>query len=116
MTLGCSHLLARRGLAERIGNLLGQLNFTDDQLQRTEKGLKDAGVPMPNFGAVGRELAKEINEEPEVEIESEEERKDSCKSFIYCVTERRSPQVVIGNFSRTKALLSVSSQSYVGSF
>ncbi|KAI5118772.1 hypothetical protein M0805_005653 [Coniferiporia weirii] len=71
-----SHLLARRGLAERIGNLLGQLQFSDDQLQRTEKGLKDAGVPMPNFGDISRELAKEINEEPEVEVETEEERRD----------------------------------------
>ncbi|TFY81447.1 hypothetical protein EWM64_g2563 [Hericium alpestre] len=71
-----SHLLARRGLAERIGNLLGRLQFSDDQLQRTQKGLKDAGVPMPNFGNVGRELAKEINEEPEVEVETEEERRD----------------------------------------
>ena len=68
-------MLARRGMAERIGNLLGQLKFSDDQLQKTEKGLKDAGVPMPNFGDIGRELAKEINEEPEVEIETEEERK-----------------------------------------
>ncbi|RDB22579.1 Ras GTPase-activating-like protein rng2 [Hypsizygus marmoreus] len=71
-----SHLLARRGMAERIGNLLGRLQFSDDQLQRTQKGLKDAGVAMPNFGNVGRELAKEINEEPEVEIETEDERRD----------------------------------------
>lgn len=70
-----SHLLARRGMAQRIGNLLGRLQFSDDQLQKTQKGLKDAGVAMPNFGNVGRELAKEINEEPEVEVESEEERK-----------------------------------------
>ncbi|KAI0005064.1 hypothetical protein BJV74DRAFT_322488 [Russula compacta] len=68
-----SHLLARRGLAERIGNLVGRLQFSDDQLQRTQKGLKDAGVPMPNFGNVGRELALEINEEPE---ETEEEIRD----------------------------------------
>ncbi|KAF9221951.1 ras GTPase-activating protein [Gyrodon lividus] len=71
-----SHLLARRGLAQRIGNLLGQLQFSDDQLQKTQKGLNDAGVTMPNFGNVGRELAKEINEEPEVEIETEDERRD----------------------------------------
>ncbi|KAF9259503.1 hypothetical protein L218DRAFT_963533 [Marasmius fiardii PR-910] len=71
-----SHLLARRGLAERIGNLLGRLQFSDDQLQRTQKGLKDSGVAMPNFGNVGRELAKEINEEPDVEIETEDERRD----------------------------------------
>lgn len=70
-----SHLLARRGMADRIGNLLGQLQFSDDQLQKTQKGLKDAGVPMPNFSNVGRELAKEINEEPEEEPETEDERK-----------------------------------------
>lgn len=69
-------MLARLGRAERIGNLLGQLKFSDDQLQKTEKGLKDAGVPMPNFGNIGRELAKEMNEEPEVEVETEEERRD----------------------------------------
>ncbi|OAX43512.1 hypothetical protein K503DRAFT_765843 [Rhizopogon vinicolor AM-OR11-026] len=74
-----SHLLARRGLAERIGDLLGQLQFSDDQLRKTQKGLTDAGIPMPNFGNVGRELAKEINEEPDPEPEpeeSEEERRD----------------------------------------
>lgn len=69
-----SHLLARRGLAQRIGNLVGQLQFSDDQLQKTQKGLNDAGITMPNFGDVGRELAKEINEDPEIEIETEEER------------------------------------------
>lgn len=72
--MSCSHLLARRGLARRIGNLVGQLQFSDDQLQKTQRGLKEAGVPMPNFGNVGRELAKEINEEPEDEPETEDER------------------------------------------
>lgn len=71
-----SHLLSRRGRAERIGNLLGQLEFSDDQLNATQKGLKDAGIAMPNFGNVGRELAKDLNEEPEVEVETEEERRD----------------------------------------
>ena len=70
-----SHLLARRGMAPRIGNLLGRLKFSDDQLQSTQRGLAASGVPMPNFGNVGKELAKEINEEPEVEVESEDERK-----------------------------------------
>lgn len=69
-------------MAERIGNLLGQLKFSDDQLQKTEKGLKDAGVPMPNFGDIKRELAKEINEEPEVEVETEEERKQEMHIFL----------------------------------
>lgn len=72
-----SHLLARRGMAQRINNLLGKLTFSDEQLQKTQKGL--AGVPMPNFGNVGRELAQEINEEPEEpepEPETEDERRD----------------------------------------
>ncbi|KAG8822729.1 hypothetical protein FRC17_009483, partial [Serendipita sp. 399] len=71
-----SHLLARRGMAQRIGNLVGRLQFTDDQLQATQKGLRDAGVPMPNFGDIGRDLAKEINEEVEQEVEDEDERRD----------------------------------------
>lgn len=29
---------------------------------------------MPNFSNVGRELAKEINEEPEEELETDDER------------------------------------------
>ena len=62
-------------MAQRIGNLLGQLQFSDDQLQQAQEGLKEAGVTMPNFGNVGRELAKEINEEPELEIETEDESK-----------------------------------------
>ena len=78
-----SHLLARRGLAERIGNLLGRLEFSDDQLQKTQKGLKDAGVPMPNFGNVGRELALEINEEPE---ETEEESQLVSPTLTVSVT------------------------------
>jgi len=61
-------------MARRIDNLLGRLQFSDDQLQKTQKGLNDSGVPMPNFGGVGRELAKEINEEPVEEPETEEER------------------------------------------
>lgn len=86
----CSHLLSRRGLAQRIGNLLGQLQFSDDQLQKTQKGLNDAGVPMPNFGNVGRELAKEINEDPEVEIETEDERERYLPAQFSCLTLRTS--------------------------
>ncbi|CUA76921.1 Ras GTPase-activating-like protein rng2 [Rhizoctonia solani] len=71
-----SHLLSRRGRAQRIGNLLGQLEFSDDQLAETQKGLAAAGVNLPNFKSVGNKLAQEINEEPEVEVETEDERRD----------------------------------------
>lgn len=68
-----SHLLARRGMAERISNLVGKIEFSDEELQRKQKGLEDAGVQMPSFGNIGRALAKEINEEPEPEPEPEPE-------------------------------------------
>ncbi|KAJ2929576.1 hypothetical protein H1R20_g7517, partial [Candolleomyces eurysporus] len=69
-----SYLLFRRGRAEHVGKLLGRLKFSGYQLQRTQKGLKNFGIAVPNFGNVGRELAKDINEQPEVEVETEEER------------------------------------------
>ena len=57
-------------MAQRIGNLLGRLQFSDDQLRQTQKGL--TGVSMPNFKGVGRDLAKDMNVEPEPEPEPEE--------------------------------------------
>lgn len=69
-----SHILARQGRALKVGNLVGKLEFTDAQLQQTQRGLDAAGVAMPSFGALGRNLAKEMNEEPEPEPETEEER------------------------------------------
>ncbi|CAH7690973.1 hypothetical protein PPACK8108_LOCUS26490 [Phakopsora pachyrhizi] len=63
-----SHLLAKKGLAERIGNLVGKLEFSK------QKNADLAGKAIPNFGNINKELAKEINEEPEVEVESESDR------------------------------------------
>lgn len=66
-----SHLLARLGKAEKMGNLVGQFDFSDEQLANTQKGLQ--GVAMPNFSSVGAALAKECDFEPEEEPETEEE-------------------------------------------
>lgn len=87
-----SHLLARLGRAERIGNLVGQFEFTsmdtslwkenetrltwktDEQIAAAQKDLQ--GIAMPNFGDAGKSLAKEASwasEEPE-ETEDESER------------------------------------------
>ncbi|KAM0752532.1 hypothetical protein T439DRAFT_287203 [Meredithblackwellia eburnea MCA 4105] len=67
-----SILLARRGLADRMNNLVGQIEFTDDEVNATQKNL--SGVRMPNFGGIGRALAKQIKEEPEPDPETEEQR------------------------------------------
>ncbi|MCO5597450.1 hypothetical protein L7F22_051528 [Adiantum nelumboides] len=69
-----SHILARQGRAIKVGNLVGKLEFSDDQLQKTQRGLDAAGVAMPSFGAVGKTLAKEMNVEPEPEPETEQEQ------------------------------------------
>jgi Ras GTPase-activating-like protein IQGAP2/3 len=69
-------LLARQGLAERIGNLVGQFEFTDEQLAKTQKGLQ--GVAMPNFGDARKTLAKEASWEPELEEPEETEDEREC--------------------------------------
>ncbi|CAG8492825.1 9034_t:CDS:10 [Dentiscutata erythropus] len=48
----CIHAL-RRGLTVRIKNLVGKLEFTDEQLHLTQRGLDASGVIMPSFANVG---------------------------------------------------------------
>jgi Ras GTPase-activating-like protein IQGAP2/3 len=50
---------------------VGLLEFTEDELLRAQKGLDAAGITLPNFKNVSRELAKEPTPEPE---ETDEER------------------------------------------
>ena len=93
-------------MAEKIGNLVGKIDFTDEELQKKQKGLDAAGVAMPSFGNIGRQLAKEINEEPEPEPEPEETEQESerilpvsqakplltiTQSKIACFTKRLHP-------------------------
>ncbi|CAI2167555.1 2722_t:CDS:10 [Funneliformis geosporum] len=78
-----SHLLSRRGLTPRIRNLVGKLEFTDEQIHMTQRGLAASGIVMPSFANVGIALAAELNEpifetgqlqEPQEPQETEEER------------------------------------------
>ncbi|KAG0056318.1 hypothetical protein BGZ83_005686 [Gryganskiella cystojenkinii] len=76
-----SHMLATKGLAPNIKNLVGELQFTDAEIHATRQGLDAAGISMPSFGNIGSALAKELNEPelaiaetiPEEEEEEEEE-------------------------------------------
>ncbi|KAI1311958.1 hypothetical protein EDD11_003214 [Mortierella claussenii] len=56
-----SHMLANKGMAPNIKNLVGQLQFTDAEIHATRQGLDAAGVSLPSFGNVGSALAKELN-------------------------------------------------------
>jgi Ras GTPase-activating-like protein IQGAP2/3 len=69
-----SWLLFRKGIVDfRIGNLVGQLQFEDHELEAMQKGLDRAGVSMPTFGGMGAAFGEEPEPEPQ---ESEEERID----------------------------------------
>ncbi|KAK4504282.1 hypothetical protein PRZ48_005198 [Zasmidium cellare] len=58
-----SWLLYRKGVVEfRIGNLVGQLQFEEHELEETQKGIDRSGVQMPNFG--GMREAMQVEEEP----------------------------------------------------
>ncbi|WVF72140.1 hypothetical protein IAT40_006952 [Kwoniella sp. CBS 6097] len=102
-----SHLLARLGRAERIGNLVGQFEFTSDQLAATQKGLQ--GVAMPNFGDVGNTLAKEASWEPEEPEETEDERRDrlllECEPAIIDLQRHLRGRLARMRVSRTHAQL-----------
>ncbi|ORZ38843.1 hypothetical protein BCR44DRAFT_42807, partial [Catenaria anguillulae PL171] len=55
-----SHLLARKGIAPKIKNLVGKLDFTDAELEAMQKNLDEAGVALPSFGNVNNALEKEM--------------------------------------------------------
>ena len=71
-----SWLLYRNGMVGfRIGNLVGQLQFEDHELEEVQKGLDKAGINMPSFSGMGASFGAEPEPEPEPEpVESEEDR------------------------------------------
>lgn len=67
-----SWLLFRKGIVDfRIGNLVGQLQFEDHELEAMQKGLDKAGISMPNFSGMSANFDVEPEPEPE---ESEDDR------------------------------------------
>ena len=62
------HFLYKKGLAPAISNLLGKLDFSEDELQKKQDQIDASGVAMPSFADVGATLAQHM--------ESEEERRE----------------------------------------
>jgi hypothetical protein len=52
--------LATKGIAPKIKNLVGQLDFTQEELEKTENSLAEAGVQLPQFSNVEGALAREL--------------------------------------------------------
>jgi hypothetical protein len=55
-----SHYLAKKGIAPKIKNLIGQIEFTNEEIAEMENSLTQAGVALPHFGNVEGALAKEL--------------------------------------------------------
>jgi Ras GTPase-activating-like protein IQGAP2/3 len=70
------YILSSQGHASPINDLVGLLEFTEDELLKAQKGLDAAGITLPNFKNVSKELAKEPTPEPSPPPETEEERID----------------------------------------
>ncbi|KAJ3024219.1 hypothetical protein HKX48_004492 [Thoreauomyces humboldtii] len=74
-----SHLLSKESLAPSMKNLVGQLSFTDEQLDATQQSLEEAGVSMPAFKSVGDALSKEL---AVVTISPEDAAKEARRQYL----------------------------------
>eukprot|EP00123_Amoebidium_parasiticum_P015328 comp22903_c0_seq1/m.36223 comp22903_c0_seq1/g.36223 ORF comp22903_c0_seq1/g.36223 comp22903_c0_seq1/m.36223 type:complete len:1356 (-) comp22903_c0_seq1:111-4178(-) len=58
-----SHYLHKKGLASRIQDLVGKVEFTEEEISAMQAALKQYGVAMPQFGKIAGVLAQELSEE-----------------------------------------------------
>ncbi|KAF1990252.1 putative ras GTPase activating protein [Aulographum hederae CBS 113979] len=76
----CIHALAwmlwKNGKIDlQIGNLVGQLQFDDHDLEATQRSLDRSGIAMPNFSGMSANFGVQPEPEPEPEpVETDEER------------------------------------------
>ncbi|ODQ50264.1 hypothetical protein SAICODRAFT_73541 [Saitoella complicata NRRL Y-17804] len=66
-------LYAKGMMTERVRNLVGELDFTEEEISKTQRGIDAAGVRLPDFGGLGKEFGEEPEPEPEP-VETKEER------------------------------------------
>ncbi|ANB15883.1 Iqg1p [Sugiyamaella lignohabitans] len=68
-----SFILSAENLAPAIGNLVGKLEFTDDELYHTQKGLDASGVNLPNFAGMNRHFEQQqppqLSEEEQMAVD-----------------------------------------------
>ncbi|KNE54572.1 hypothetical protein AMAG_00539 [Allomyces macrogynus ATCC 38327] len=62
-----SHLLAKKGIAPKIKNLIGKLDFTEAEVTAMQENLDKSGIVMPSFGNVDKTLEKEMAPQTEEE-------------------------------------------------
>ncbi|KCV67669.1 hypothetical protein H696_05779 [Fonticula alba] len=69
-----SHFLFAKGLAPRIGDLMGTLTFTDEELAQASKNLGD--LQLPAFGDIGNSLNRELGIDDSARREIREKQAD----------------------------------------
>jgi len=55
-----SHFMAHHGRSDKVDDLVGKLEFDEEQLHKTQKTIDASGLSMPSFGGVGQALAQEM--------------------------------------------------------
>ena len=55
-----SHFMAHHGRSDKVDDLVGKLEFNEEQLHKTQKTIDASGLSMPSFGGVGQALAQEM--------------------------------------------------------
>lgn len=68
-----AYALYVEGITPPMSNLVGKLEFSDEELARTQRGLDNLGVRMPNFSSMNKELGMDVEPVPEPEPEESEE-------------------------------------------
>lgn len=80
-----SFVLVNAGLAGHIGDLVGKLEFSEEEIKNTQKSLDATGVTLPNFKNVGNAIAGEPETGAPL-LENEEEKKsrllDECRLAV----------------------------------
>ena len=66
-----SFLLSNKGLATPMGDLLGKLTFSEDELRQTQRSLDALGSKMPNFNALGQTFDGIKEQETAVQTQKE---------------------------------------------
>eukprot|EP00124_Ichthyophonus_hoferi_P000274 Ihof_evm30s9 gene=Ihof_evmTU30s9 len=56
-----SHFLHKKGICERIEDLVGKVQFTEAEISTMQSALQQYGVAMPHFGKIAGVLAKELS-------------------------------------------------------
>ncbi|KAK9451867.1 uncharacterized protein V1518DRAFT_409778 [Limtongia smithiae] len=87
-----SWILSSQGLAPEIGDLVGKLEFTNEEIRDTQRGLDAAGVNVPNFRTMAKQLPnfvpssasepEELHEPEETEEARIQRSLSDCSSSI----------------------------------